>query len=229
MKKVASMVGVGAMIIAFGFNSAMAQQDTGKTPQTTNAPATVRSVDTKTSTAPAMPVVSGTETKPGTVVKPEAKTEASAPAKLDTAKTADTVTEKAPAVKAAEEKKDVKADPTGKVSKTDRVEARIKDLHTKLKITPAQEGLWNNVTQVMRDNAKTMDALINARAEKASTMTAVEDFKSYAEITETHAEGLKKFIEVFEPFYASMSDAQKKNADTLFRHHGHKKSKAKVK
>lgn len=117
----------------------------------------------------------------------------------------------------------------GKVSKTDRVEARIKELHTKLKITPAQEESWNKVTQVMRDNAKTMEALINARAEKANTMTAVEDFKSYSEITETHAEGLKKFIEVFGPFYASMSDAQKKNADTLFRHHGRTKSKTKVK
>ena len=55
----------------------------------------------------------------------------------------------------------------GKASKVDRVEARIKELHTKLKITPAQEELWNNVTQVMRDNAKTMEALIKARIEKA--------------------------------------------------------------
>jgi len=120
----------------------------------------------------------------------------------------------------------------GKASKTDRVEARIKELHTKLKITPAQEGLWDNVTQVMRDNAKTMEALIKARSEKASTMTAVDDFKSYSEIAEAHADGLRKFIPVFEPLYASMSDAQKKDADTLFHHHGHHghtKSKAKGK
>ena len=114
--------------------------------------------------------------------------------------------------------------PTG-----DRVEARIKELHSKLKITPEQEELWNNVAQVMRDNAKAMEALIKARSEKAGTMTAVEDLKSYGEIAEAHADGLKKFIPVFEPLYAGMSDAQKKSADTLFRQHGRTKSKAKGK
>ena len=117
----------------------------------------------------------------------------------------------------------------GTASKADRVEARIKELHTKLNITPAQEEPWNNVTQVMRDNAKTMEALIKARSEKASTMTAVDDLKSYSEIAEAHADGLKKFIPVFEPLYASMSDAQKQSADTLFRHHGPTKAKAKAK
>ena len=46
----------------------------------------------------------------------------------------------------------------GKASKTDRAEVRIKELYTKLKITPAQEGLWDNVTKAMRDDAKTMEA-----------------------------------------------------------------------
>ena len=116
----------------------------------------------------------------------------------------------------------------GKVSRADRVEARIKELHTKLKITPAQEELWNNVTQVMRDNAKTMEALTKARSEEASTMTAIDDLKSYGEIVEAHADGIRKFIPAFEPLYASMSDAQKKAADMLFRHHG-RTAKAKAK
>jgi len=117
----------------------------------------------------------------------------------------------------------------GKVSRADRVEARIKQLHTRLKITPAQEELWNNVTHVMRDNAETMEALTRARSEKASTMTAIDDLKSYGEIAEAHADGIRKFIPAFEPLYASMSDAQKKAADTLFRHHGRTKAKAKAK
>ena len=73
------------------------------------------------------------------------------------------------------------------------------------------------MTQVMRENAKTMDALRRARSEKAQTMTAVEDFTSYGEITEVHADGIKKFVPVFSALYDSMSDAQKKNADTIFR------------
>ncbi len=112
-------------------------------------------------------------------------------------------------------------------SKADRVEARIKELHTKLKITPAQEELWKNVVQVMRDNAKTMEALIKTRSEKAGAMTAVDDLKSYSEIAEAHADGLRKFIPAFEPLYAGMSDAQKKSADTLFRQHGRMKAKSK--
>jgi len=117
----------------------------------------------------------------------------------------------------------------GKASKTERVEVRIKELHTKLKITPAQQGLWDNVTKVMRDNAITMEALIKARSEKAGAANAVDDLKSYSGIAEAHADGLKKFIPVFEPLYASMSDAQKKDADTLFHHRGRTKGKAKAK
>jgi hypothetical protein len=116
-----------------------------------------------------------------------------------------------------------------KVSKIDRTEARIKDLHATLKITPDQEDLWNKVTQVMRDDAKTMDALNQARFEKAKDMTAVEDLKSYSEVAQAHADGLKNFITVFEALYAGMSDDQKKDADTLFRHGSHRTSKSRSK
>ena len=112
-------------------------------------------------------------------------------------------------------------------SRVDRVEARITMLHAKLVITPAQEDLWKNVTQVMRDNAQTMEALTKARADKAKTMTAVEDLKSYSAITDAHAEGLKKFVPVFEALYASMSDTQKAQADTLFRGHHRSRTAAK--
>ena len=112
-------------------------------------------------------------------------------------------------------------------SRGDRVEARITMLHAKLAITPAQEDLWKNLTQVMRDNAQTMEALTQERANKAKTMTAVDDLKSYAEVTNAHADGLKKFVPVFEELYASMSDAQKAQANTLFRGHGHSRMAAK--
>jgi len=104
-------------------------------------------------------------------------------------------------------------------SHLDRVEARIHDLHAQLQITPAQEDLWNNVAQVMRDNARTMDALTQARAAKAQTMTAIDDLKTYAEVAEAHTEGLKKFTPAFEALYNNMSDAQKQQADAVFRSH----------
>jgi periplasmic protein CpxP/Spy len=128
----------------------------------------------------------------------------------------------------------VAADPapktSAKASKADQIEARITDLHARLKITSDQEDLWNKVTQVMRDNAKAMDTLNQARYEKLKSMTAVEDLKSYSEIVQAHADGLKNFVPVFEGLYATMSDDQKKDSDMLFRHGGHhKKSKAKSK
>jgi hypothetical protein len=114
-----------------------------------------------------------------------------------------------------------------KASRPDRVEARITMLHAKLAITPAQEPAWQNLIQVMRDNAQTMETLTKARADKAKTATAVDDLKSYAEITTAHAEGLKKFLPVFETLYGSMSDAQKAQADTLFRGPQHNRPAAK--
>jgi protein CpxP len=114
-----------------------------------------------------------------------------------------------------------------KASTEDRVEARIKDMHAKLKITAAQEDQWTKVAGTMRDNEKTIEPLIKARADNAKTMTAVDDLKSYGEITDAHADGIKKFTPVFATLYTSMSDAQKKEADTLFRHGSHKMAKSK--
>src|ERR1700738_1811140 len=80
-----------------------------------------------------------------------------------------------------------------KASNEDRAEARIKDMHAKLKITAAQEEQWGKIAQEMRDNAKSMDALTQARMANAKTMSAVDDLKSYGEIAEAHAKGIKKF------------------------------------
>jgi LTXXQ motif family protein len=107
-------------------------------------------------------------------------------------------------------------DALTKTSTDNPVEARITALHVELKITQAQEDLWSHVTQVMRDNENTMEALHKARSEQAKTMTAVEDVKSYAEIAGAHADGLQKFVPVFEALYNNMSNEQKKNADTIF-------------
>ena len=115
----------------------------------------------------------------------------------------------------------------GARSRTDHVEARITMLHAKLAITPAQEPAWQNLIQVMRANAQTMEALSTARADQAQSATAVEDLKSYAAITTAHAEGLKSFLPVFETLYGSMSDAQKAQADTLFRGPHHNRPAAK--
>jgi hypothetical protein len=104
-----------------------------------------------------------------------------------------------------------------KASVVDRTETHILKMHSLLKITPAQEELWKAVTDVMRENAKTLSELHKARAEKGKAMNAVEDLRSYGEILDAHAEGLKTLLPAFEGLYNSMSDEQKKNADLIFK------------
>lgn len=102
-------------------------------------------------------------------------------------------------------------------SAVSHTEARIKQLQGTLKVTAAQEELWNNLTQVMRENAKDMDALTKDLAESTKTMNAVEHMKLHSRITEAHLDQMKKFLPPFEAFYNSMSDEQKQNTDKIFR------------
>ena len=101
----------------------------------------------------------------------------------------------------------------------DRSEARIKELHDRLHITPAQETLWGNVAQTMRDNGKTFRASMTDRSTRLKTMTAVDDLKSYQIVADQHSDGLKRLIPAFEALYATMTPAQQKHADRVFGEH----------
>lgn len=100
---------------------------------------------------------------------------------------------------------------------SDRIEAHIKDLHKRLHVTAAQDTQWNDLAQVMRDNAKAMVDLQQQQSANTHAMNAVDVVKSYGAVIEAHEAGMKKFIPAFETLYNSMSDAQKKAADALFR------------
>ena len=97
------------------------------------------------------------------------------------------------------------------------VEKRIKELHSKLHITAAQQTQWDNLVQVMRDNATAMMDLQKQRASDVGSMSAVDAVKSYAAVIQAHEAGMNKFVPAFEALYNSMSDQQKKIADAMFR------------
>ena len=97
------------------------------------------------------------------------------------------------------------------------VEEHIKELRTKLKITQAEEPQWNNLCQVMRDNAQAMLDLQKQRAADAQSMNAVDVIKSYEQVIDAHEDGMKKFVPAFEAFYNTLSDSQKQTADAMFR------------
>ncbi|HXQ52889.1 MAG TPA: Spy/CpxP family protein refolding chaperone [Stellaceae bacterium] len=104
----------------------------------------------------------------------------------------------------------------GKRAQVDRIEARITSLHAELKLTPAQEPQWQAVAQVMRDNAHKIDAAVHARAEQRGTMSAVDNLSTYSAIVDAHATELHQLVPAFQALYATLSDAQKKNADAVF-------------
>jgi len=108
-------------------------------------------------------------------------------------------------------------EPAVGVAKADPVEARFKELHNRLHITAAQQSQWDKIVQVMRDNAKAMEDLQKQRGQDVSAMSAVDAVKSYQAVIEAHEAGMAKFVPAFQALYDSMSPAQKKTADAMFR------------
>jgi len=114
------------------------------------------------------------------------------------------------------------ADMTGSHAKRAlSVESHIQDMHAELQITPAEEIQWAAVAKTMRDSATETDEAIDRREALVNSASAVENLKAYGDIAQAHADGVKKLAAVFAPLYASMSDDQKKAADTLFAHRAH--------
>lgn len=109
-----------------------------------------------------------------------------------------------------------KSSAVAKVTVVELTEAQIKLLQNTLSITEAQEELWSNLTQAMRENAIDMDILTRDRVENAKPMNAVEHMKFHGRITEAHLDQFKKFVVPFEALYDSMSDEQKDSTDKLF-------------
>ena len=99
----------------------------------------------------------------------------------------------------------------------DPIAERIKYLHDRLRIVPAQEPLWANVAQVMRDNATAVAPLIKEHVQNAQRGNAIDNLNSYEKLGEAQLDGLEKFIGAFRALYDGLSDEQKKIADSVFR------------
>ena len=110
-----------------------------------------------------------------------------------------------------------KSPAIARTSAVNYTEAQIKQLQGVLNITADQQELWNKLTEVMRENAKDMDALSKERAENTKPLNAVEHLKFHQEITQAHLAQLEKLIPPFEAFYNSLTDQQKNITNVIFR------------
>jgi hypothetical protein len=114
-----------------------------------------------------------------------------------------------------------------RMSAVEQAESRITQLQDALKITDSQKESWNSFTQVMRENAKVMDALTKDRSEKTASLNSVERLKFHSQISEIQLDQLKKLIPPFEALYVSMSDDQKAITDAIMQTGKHGKRKIK--
>jgi len=109
------------------------------------------------------------------------------------------------------------AAPATEQSMAARVDQHIKELHSKLQITSAQEPEWQKFAQTMRDNARKMDQAFGARIDQMQSMNAMDNMRSYAQLSQQHAQDVQALLPPFEALYGSMSEAQKHTADQVFR------------
>lgn len=95
------------------------------------------------------------------------------------------------------------------------VEGRIAFLKTELKITDAQQTLWNALADVMRANAKSMGGMPSGMAMMGAAETLPDRLAAREKMMTAHLEQLRKLKAAIEPLYAAFDDAQKKTADEL--------------
>lgn len=111
--------------------------------------------------------------------------------------------------------------PMGQMMSPEHVEGRIAFLRTELKLTEAQQPLWDKVADALRANARAAkDMMAGMPAGMMMSMssaagTPVERIELHEKMLSTRLEGLHRLKAALEPFYASLDDAQKAQADRL--------------
>jgi len=95
------------------------------------------------------------------------------------------------------------------------IEGRIAFLKTELKITEAQQPLWDAVADAMRANTKDMTGMANCMSMMQSPGTLPEKLAAREKDMSAQLEALRKLKMAVEPLYAALSEDQKKTADQL--------------
>jgi hypothetical protein len=96
------------------------------------------------------------------------------------------------------------------------VEGRIAFIKAELKITDAQQPLWDPVATAIRANVKDMAGMVPVMQSMMQPSGTLPDKLAAREkLMTAHLEALRKFKAAVEPLYRALSDDQKKAADQL--------------
>jgi uncharacterized protein YajQ (UPF0234 family) len=103
---------------------------------------------------------------------------------------------------------------------SERVEARLAEAKTKLKITSAQEAQWSAFADVTRRHAKAADERMKAmrdgkQSQAQGKLTAVERLERRQQMAAAHSQRLTEVIAAAKPLYAALSAEQKAIADDM--------------
>ena len=97
------------------------------------------------------------------------------------------------------------------------IEGRLAYVKAELKVTDAQEPLWNAYAVAARDNAKTMIARCTTMTGKRDSQLSLPDrLDKNEQLMAAHLDAVRAMDKALKPLYSALSDAQKKSADQLF-------------
>ena len=98
------------------------------------------------------------------------------------------------------------------------IEGRLAFLKAELKITEAQEPLWNTYAAASRDSTNTMLARCTTMMGQRNGPTAslLDRLDQNEQLMTVQLDATRAMSKAIRPLYASLSDTQKKSADQLF-------------
>ena len=107
---------------------------------------------------------------------------------------------------------------------SERVEARLTFAKNALKITDAQQVMWDNFASVMRRQAREMDQRVQQRRAEAGqqgnarTVSAIDRLERAQQRSAQRAANLQELLGAARPLYSAFSPEQKQVADQMLAH-----------
>jgi hypothetical protein len=98
------------------------------------------------------------------------------------------------------------------------IDGRLAYIKAELKITDAQESLWNSYAAAARDSANTMVArcMTMMSRHSGSTVSLPDRLDQNEQLMAAQLDALRATNKALKPLYAALSESQKQTADQLF-------------
>jgi hypothetical protein len=103
----------------------------------------------------------------------------------------------------------------------DRIEGRIAFLKAELKITDAQQPLWNAFAAALRANTRAMAGMMTEMqgslmpAQGAAPVTLLQRVEGHERMLAARLDSVRQLKAALQPLYAALDDSQRRTADKL--------------